>query len=121
MSGGSHRRAPSLAEETAWAAACAVAARTWGVRLAEVLDTRGRATRASGKLLLARRSALYLAATGANLSRRALQRASGMDHSTVTHHLAAVEDDRETRAGLDVLLDELTQQLQAVAPIGRAA
>jgi hypothetical protein len=121
MAGTSHTRAPALVEETVWMAAAAVAGRAFGVRAADVIDCRGRQTRAGRRLLLARRVALYLAYTGAGLSSRALQRASGMAGKTVRYHLAQAEDSRDVLT-LDALLDELTDRLQSAAPrLGRAA
>lgn len=116
MPGGSRHKEPSLLEHVTWGAAAMLAARTYQVRPCQVLDCRGRRTRASGALLIARRAALYLAAVGGNLSVRALCRATSLDHSTIERHLAAVEDDREAKAELDARLDEMTAQLQSVLP-----
>ncbi len=113
MAGDSHRRAATAREEIAWLAAAAVAARACGAPLARIIDCRGRTTRATGKVLTARRAAVYLASVGANVSRRALERATGLNRQTLIHHLRTVEDDRELKAELDVLMDELTGQLQA--------
>lgn len=115
MSGGSHREAPGLMEEVAWTISAALAARTCGVALRVVVDIRGRETRATGECLRARRMALYLASVGANLSRRALQRATGMDHRTLQHHLRLLEDARDLEPVLDGLLDELARRLAPLA------
>jgi hypothetical protein len=112
MSGGSHLKKPSLAEEAAWLVASALAARTYGVRVAELIDCRGRSTRGSRSLQQARRAAVYLAVVGANVSTRGLARSSGMACNTIRPHLHALEDDRETRAELDELMEELTARLQ---------
>lgn len=100
-------------EDVAWACAAALTARRFGVRTAEVMDLRGRSTRATGAVLDARRGALYLTATALNQPGRALCRATGMDHKTIRHHLRAIEDNRELRFDLDQLMDVLTDQLQA--------
>jgi DNA-binding transcriptional ArsR family regulator len=99
-------------EEITWTAAVAVTARAFNVRLPQVLDCRGRQTRAAGAVLAARRGAIYLANVAGSMPVRALCRATGMDHTTIRHHLHAVEDDRELRAGLDALVDQLTKRLQ---------
>lgn len=96
----------------AWACAAALAARRFGVRVSQVLDLRGRSTRATGAVLEARRAALYLAATALNQRGRQLCRSTGMDHKTIKHHLERVEDDRELAADLDQLMAEMTDQLQ---------
>ena len=116
MPGGSRHRPASLEEQVAWAAGAFVAAELYGVRAVQIMDCRGRKTRASGPVLQARRTALYLAAVAGNLSCRALCRASGMDHTTITRHLAAVEDVREVGGGLEVLLDRMTERLGKVLP-----
>jgi hypothetical protein len=112
MPGGSHLKKPNLAEEAAWLAAAALAARTYSVRVAEVIDCRGRETRGPPAIQKARRAAVYLAVVGANLSTRGLSRASGLACNTIRPHLHALEDDRETRAALDAQMEELTQRLQ---------
>lgn len=112
MPGESDSRAADLTEQVKWMASAALAASHYGVRAVEIMDIRGAATRARGELLNARRAALYLANTGANLSSRALRRATGMERAAIRKHLNAVEDDRDVKAGLDALLDTLTGQLQ---------
>lgn len=120
MPGASETREPDWLEEAGWMAATLVAGRTFGVAAIEVADIRGRSTRACGRVLEARRAAIYLASTAANLSSRALVRATGLDRKTIRHHLHRVEDDRELKPRLDALLDELTAKLQARG-YGRAA
>jgi len=114
MAGGSEHRDPTGYEETAWLLSAALAARCYRVPLREVLDCRdGRRSRVRPACLPARRAAIYLASTGANLSCKALHRATGLSRPTLRHHLHLVEDDREARAQLDAMLDELTRRLAA--------
>lgn len=56
---------------------------------------------------MGRRLALYLTATVGDVPCRPLAKAADVHHSTVAHHLARVEDMRETDPKLDRLLDEL--------------
>ncbi|HYE47291.1 MAG TPA: hypothetical protein VEA44_16120 [Caulobacter sp.] len=112
MSGASHLKPPSLREEVTWLAAAAVAGRAFGVRPAEIINCQGRRTRAVGRLLEARRAAVYLAAVGGDLGSRALMRATGLDQNTVRPIKRAIEDSRELKAELDALLDDMTAQMQ---------
>lgn len=75
------------------------------LKLYDMPGKRGRGS--TENISMGRRVALYLAATVGDVPCRPLAKAANVHHSTVAHHLAKVEDLRETDAQLDRLLDEL--------------
>lgn len=121
MPGGSDSRAPTLEEDVKWMAAVAVAARRYHLKPADVMNIRGHATRACGPMLEARRAAIYLANCGANMGSRALRRATGMHRQNIRNHLRWIEDHRDVAAELDLLMDDMTAQVQHLVGMGRAA
>lgn len=121
MPGGSEHKQAKTEEEIAWLSAAFIAARRFGLRIEQVIDCRGKSTRAPPAVLPARRMALYLASTAANLNGHALARASGMRRPTIRYHLACVEDSRELKADIDAQADEMTAALRrglALAAVG---
>lgn len=107
-------------------AAVAVAARRYGLKAAEVMNIRGYDTRSDGLMLEARRAAIYLAICGTDMGGRALHRATGLHRYNIRKHLRWIEDHREVKADLDLLMDDMTAQVQHLvgpnmAKMGRAA
>lgn len=113
MSGEGYLKPPKIDERLTWVAAVLVASQHYGVPAQVIQDCRGRSTRAAGRVLEARRAAIYLASTGGNLGVLALGRATGMTCPTLRYHLAIVEDDREFAERLDALMDQLTAMVQS--------
>lgn len=122
MSGGSHLRDPGNREWATWAVAAAMAAETYGVRLATRCGgaKAGRPAGLSPEEQKARRAAVYLASVGAGLSVRALARVSGLDRKPIQAHLARMEDARDEKQALDAMLDTLTARLEDLG-LGAAA
>lgn len=101
-------------------AAAAVAARRYGLKTPELVAMKSN-ERACGTRLEARRAAIYLAMCGADLTGRALRRVTGLHRDNVRKHLRWIEDHREVKADLDLLMDDLTAQVQHLVGMGRAA
>lgn len=113
MPGGSHKRIADEGEEIAWMLASTYASRYFKMPAGEIMACGGKENRARPALVQARAGALYLAAVGANMSNKALQRVTSLRGPTIRHHLRRVEDDREFKADLDQLLDSLAGRMRA--------
>lgn len=91
----------------AWLLSIDLANEVAGGGFLKVYDTPGKRGRGgSQQVSLARRIALYIATTMADVPARSLGLAAGVHRSTISHHLEAVEDLRDDPV-FDAKIDEL--------------
>lgn len=104
------RLAPNREQErarAAWLLSIDLATELAGGGFLKVYDTPGKVGRGgTQQVSLARRIALYIATTSADVPARSLAEAAGLHRSTIGHHLEAVEDLRDD-AVFDAKMDEL--------------
>lgn len=102
------------AAQGAYEAAAALAARQFRVaqRVIKTPPERGAERWQDARVILARRTAVYLAVVAFDAPLRAVARAAGVSHTGVRKALAAIEDARED-AALDARLLQMEQELVA--------
>lgn len=96
---------------TAWLIAADLAEELAEVGFLKVYEMPGKVGRGSPEpVTMARRVALYMATTLADVSSRPLAEAANVHRSTITHHVQTVEDLREDKPAFNTLLEDLERR-----------